>query len=337
MVNLDFSNLKIGKKQQVGVMSVFPLIGEDVKTKLSSFEDIDFIGTDDYGEMVFKNNGEYPFMLPSGYSIMTKQQAQDHALPLSTLLPAKEVRCIKEACCIEATMPGYIDGKKVKGFNMLPIYIRKRHLEDFFKNYRKGSCFNLKNYSRLWEYIFDFQSKLIDSGREDLVLFFNKFMNELIKFNAEFEVVKGQRGAIILINDKVIGIEVVPTQKYWKTIWNSLIRDCYGSEVIRLVKQNLIENFKDYKECDIKLDDCKSISEIRERLEDYYNNERKKIEKKLHLICKAMVNEVQGEDIIALNSDKNLSYHIFKLFNKDVYGEVYQDNNNNVIYCSMLF
>lgn len=337
MVNLDFSNLKIGKKQQVGIMSVFPLIGEDVETKLSSFEDIDFKGTDDYGEMVFENKGEYPFILPTGYSIMTKQQAQDHALPLATLLPANKVRHIEEACCIEATMPGYIDGKKVKEFNILPIYIRKRHLEDYFENYKKEDYFDLENYSRLWEYIFDFQNELIDDGREDLVLFFNKFMNELIKFNAEFEVVKGQRGAVILINDKIVGIEVVPTQKYWKTIWNSLIRDCYGSEVIRLVKQNLIESFKGHRKCEVNLDDCKSVSEIRERFENYYSNEERKIRKKINLICKKEIDEVKDcEEIIMLNSDKDLSYHIFKLSNKRIYGEAYQDNNN-MIYCSILF
>ena len=42
---------KIGKKQQVGVMSVFFNYEDE---SVITFEDIDFIGTDDYGEMVFK-------------------------------------------------------------------------------------------------------------------------------------------------------------------------------------------------------------------------------------------------------------------------------------------
>ncbi len=45
-----------------------------------------------------------------------------------------------------------------------------------------------------------------------------------------------QVGAIILIDDRVVGIERAPSHAYWQSIWPSLIRECYGSLAIEAAK-----------------------------------------------------------------------------------------------------
>ena len=134
---INLSQFKIGRKQQAGVMSVYPLLADDVATPLADFEDVKFIGTSDYGTMVFENKSELPFIIPTGYSVITKQLAQDHALPFASLLAPNTVRSIDEACCIQQTQGGYIDGSKVKEFSILPLYIRKKHFEEFCNRKRK--------------------------------------------------------------------------------------------------------------------------------------------------------------------------------------------------------
>ncbi|WP_460291993.1 hypothetical protein, partial [Bacillus cereus] len=37
----------------------------------------------------------------------------------------------KNACCVEQTQPGMIDGDKVQGFNLLPLSIRKEHFKQY--------------------------------------------------------------------------------------------------------------------------------------------------------------------------------------------------------------
>ena len=145
-------------------------------------------------------------------------------------------------------------------------------------------------------------------------------MDKLIRFNAEFEVVDGQRGAIIMINDKIVGIEIAPTHDYWKTVWNSLVRDCYGSEVIRLTMLNLIEEFKTSQELDMDISNCQSIA-----------TKIKDLDTTLEALEVPKYN-----NIIQENSYGNLSYHIVKAKNTDIYGEVYCDKNQ-MIYCSVLF
>lgn len=338
MKYVNLSEFQIGKKQQAGVMSVYPLFAEDVDTELATFEDIRFNGTSGYGTMVFTNSSDLPFILPTGYSIITKQLAQDHALPFASLLAPDSKRYINEACCIQQTQGGYIDGSKVKEFSILPLYIRKKHFEtNIFQKGRKPLEMSPTDFARLWQHISDFQSKLVKRNEGNLVLFFNKFMSQLTQFNAEFEVMDGQRGAVIMLNDKIVGIEVAPTHAYWKTIWNSLIRDCYGSEVIRLTMQNLIEEFKASQEQEMDLSHCKSIEEIETAIADYYKANVRELEAKLEGLNELETIEVaKSKDVIRNNSYGDIAYHIIKAKDKGIYGEVYCDNDR-MIYCSLLF
>lgn len=338
MKYINLSEFQVGRKQQAGVMSVYPLFAEDVKTPLAKFEDIKFHGTSGYGTMVFTNQSEHPFILPTGYAIITKQLAQDHALPFASLLAPESKRHIHEACCIQQTQGGYIDGSKVKSFFILPLYIRKKHFEQTVFPRGKNPLWKSPiDFARLWKHISDFQSKLVKRNEGNLVLFFNKFMEQLTQFNAEFEVLDGQRGAVVLLNDKIVGIEVAPTHEYWKTVWNSLIRDCYGSEVIRLTMQNLIEEFQASQELAVDFSGCDSIEAIESAIEKHYQKGIQDLKERLEDIGRLETIEVDGsKDVIRNNSFGNIAYHIVKAKDADIYGEVYCDKDS-MIYCSLLF
>ncbi|MFW6015511.1 MAG: ARPP-1 family domain-containing protein [bacterium] len=340
MINL--SEFKIGTKQQAGIMSVHPLLADDVDTKLATFDELKFNGTCEYGTMIFESLSEHPFIIPTGYSVITKQAAQDHALPFASLIKPNSKRTIEEACCIQQTQSGFIDGNKVKDFSILPLHIRKQHFVRYA--YNNNNTLDFKewySFNRLWDCIYDFQKGLIESGDANLVLFFNKYMDKLMKFNAEFEVVDGQRGAIIMMNDKVVGIEVAPTQKYWKTIWNNLIRDCYGSEVLRLTLNNMINEINEFEDSGILamlLDKCNTIEKMEKVIDFYYENERLKGKDILDSYSnKELIESVlNGDDMLfELNSYKDISYHIFNIKGTNSYGEMYKDNDR-LIYLSLI-
>lgn len=258
-MKIDFLNdLTLGTAQKSGPMTVIPLLGEDITKDLATFSEIKFEKVETYGEMVFSNNSDKPFILPAGYAIMTKQLAQDHALVYSTILPGNKKTIIETACCIQQTQCGYIDGKGIKHFNFIPTEIRKGSV----LNHTNGSL----NFSRLWPLISSFQKKLVKDEMGNLILFFNKYMDKLLSYNAEFECVAGQRGAIILFNNEIVGIEIAPTQEYWKTIWNPLIRDSYGSTILRNALKDPTNGF--LKNTNNIFSDCKTPEEMLKALDN---------------------------------------------------------------------
>lgn len=254
-MKFDFLNdLTLGTVQKSGPMTVVPLLGKDATDTLASFSEVSFERVATYGDMVFKNESEKPFILPAGYAIMTKQAAQDHAIVYSTVLPAKETTTVDIACCIQQTQCGYIDGKGVNHFNFLPIEIRKNSVVQHTEH-------SSLSFSRLWPLISDFQNKLVKGDMGNLILFFNKYMDKLVSYNAEFECVPNQRGAMIFVDGELVGIEIAPTHDYWKTIWNPLIRDSYGSTVLKRALANPVESYKKNAE-DNMFKDCKTPTEM---------------------------------------------------------------------------
>lgn len=332
-------DLEIGTKQQSGIMSVYPLIGEDITDELASFKDIKFKGTVAYGTMIFGNNSEKPFIIPTGYSIITKQLAQDHGLPFATLINANtKHEIVNVACCIQQTQGGYINGDTLKeNFSILPLYIRKEHFVKYFKESNDELLFEPLFFNRLWGIISSFQNKLVKNNVGNVVLFFNKFMDKLTQFNAEFEIVEGQRGAIIMLNDKIVGIEIVPTHEYWKTVWDSLIRDCYGSEVIRLTMNNLIEEFEKSRELELNLENCLTIEDIEKTIKIHENKEKDLLLKSLNeIISEKLVFVDKNKKLILRNSNDDLYYNLFKIKDKKIYGESYINKVGKMIYLSML-
>jgi hypothetical protein len=59
--------------------------------------------------------------------------------------------------------------------------------------------------------------------------FVRRYRQEMDEFVAHFEVVPNQVGAIVLIDGTVVGIERCPNYRFFKVMWEPLIRECYGS------------------------------------------------------------------------------------------------------------
>lgn len=325
-MNIDLSRFKIGEKQTAGVMSVYPILGEDSSFKIAPFSEISFEGTYGYGDMLFSNDSDYPFIIPSGYAIVTKQEAQDHGLPNAEYLKGSSKKVhFNKACCIQETQCGYISPVKATDFRYIPLNIRKNYLKDEIYN-RNSSI----SFSRLWDYIYSFQQDLVKKSESNLVLFFDKYMNKLANFNAEFECVEGQIGAIIMLNEKIIGIEIAPNKEYWKILWKSLIRDCYGSEVIRRIETKIIDTFKDSLDLKIDYSKCNSLEEIISAFDKSLETAKEKGE----FLLKSL-------DSIDFSNNSNKEFknglNYCKIYSEDKVGEIFRTKDNEVVYLSLLF
>ena len=99
-----------------------------------------------------------------------------------------------------------------------------------------GGADRTRRFNKLWDAIALFNQEMGVQGHGHLEFFLKHFEKELDEFVAEFECVSRQIGAIILVDDQVVGVERAPSHAYWQSVWPCLIRECYGSFAIRVAQ-----------------------------------------------------------------------------------------------------
>lgn len=241
--------------QSVANMTVIPLVGQDTEyTDVGTVADIYLERDSAYDRLTMGTQADQPTIMPSGFTLITKEKAQDRAVANKTIIPGKKTMEVN-AFCVQSTQAGHMSkaNKEQQKVRMLPVTVRKAAYAN-----RNGY-----NYSALWQSLGEYNTRLGVTGNY-LTNFFEKFQDQLDNFIAEFELVPHQRGAIILINNVVVGVEIAANPLAFSAQWESLIRDCYGSEAI--MKQ---KDFKAIDESAIMedVDNLEDLAEVVDRLE----------------------------------------------------------------------
>lgn len=221
-LNTLLDGTTIGNPQSVGYLSILPILDTDNSVSDETFGPPNVhIGTSNYGTVNLRNNdSQRPTIMPTGSSWITKEHAQDHAIPGAKLMKPLERAIINTARCIEPNQSGMISMGEHE-FSILPMQLRKNAVMS-----RK-----IKGYNTLWNSLSEFNKSSGVSGNS-LAAFEGTYKKELDEFVAEFELVPHQIGAIVFLNESIIGIERAPTVEFWTKIWVPLIRMCYGSVAI---------------------------------------------------------------------------------------------------------
>jgi len=219
-----------GRTQTVGHMSVIPLIDEG-DAQDDDFAPPDFhVETSNYGTVQVRNtDSTRPSIVPTGAGWVTRERAQDHAVPSAFLVKANGRKSIETAMCIEDSQGGYIRDQKAITMLVLPASIRSHALS---MRHRQG-------YDKIWPHIrsLNKESGVPHTGGH-LTYFLKHFEKQLDEFVAEFELVPKQIGAIILLGENVVGVERAPNMAFWERVWEPLIRVCYGSLAIQYQKRH---------------------------------------------------------------------------------------------------
>lgn len=212
-----------GRMQAVGQMAVVPILRDgDEDNTFAGPDEVD-VSTSSYGDVHLHNRSSRPTIVPPGAGWVTAERAQDHAIGSGAIVKSNENRHVDTARCIEASQGGYIR-KAAHEMLVLPVALRSKAL----------SMRKQRGYDMLWSDISAFNSSLgVSDGSGHLVNFLKHFEKELDEFVAEFELVPNQTGAIVMVGNHVVGIEVAPNAAFWETLWTPLIRVCYGSLAIK--------------------------------------------------------------------------------------------------------
>ena len=215
-----------GRIQSVGYMQVIPLVSELSDDRfVSPVEGEAEVFTTGYGTLGFRNPGNCVLIVPCHAGYVVKQAAQDHAMAHAGVVQSAGERSFNTAMCVQASQGGLIQRGSYRML-ILPYALRERALE-----VRTETRFN-----KLWDAIAQFNQEMGVQAHGHLDFFLKHFEKELDEFVAEFECVPRQIGAIILVDDQVVGVERAPSHAYWRSVWPCLIRECYGSLAIRVAQ-----------------------------------------------------------------------------------------------------
>jgi hypothetical protein len=235
---LKFADIDAGVIQSVDEMTVVPLIGKDLGEVANPLS-LKFKQTNNYGSMIYENKDkERSAIIPS--NIMVRGlSAQDHAMAGSGIVLANKTKTFNNACCIESSQGGYL-GEEDNEYDILPLDLRKKLIPEKMRNKQE--------YDKLWGDITEWLTGTGVSRMNAAHLRFYydnpEIKESLENFSASFEPVDGQIGAIILFEDSIVGIEIMPSVEHWESYWKLLIRGCYGAELLRQKKLGIIKTSK---------------------------------------------------------------------------------------------
>ncbi|MCP4129464.1 MAG: hypothetical protein GY754_00470 [bacterium] len=220
--SLDMSGFSFDEPQRSGAMTVVPLFGEDHPGDfILPASGLKLSGVETYGKVVLENahpTGVCIVPLHIGY---IQDQAQNHALCSSLFIGAGQKVTVKDACCVQASQGGYLEGAN-QWFFVLPLSLREKALE------LRGK----EEFGKLWDHIAELNRDFGLQNRGHLEQILSRKKAYLNQYEHRFELQPGQRGALFFVKNRLAGIEIAPTEAYFKDIWKPLVCFSYGASAM---------------------------------------------------------------------------------------------------------
>lgn len=208
-----------GHPQSSGALSVIPLFARKSAgaNLLGPQSGLRLSKVNGYGNLELSNpatDGIAIVPLHIGY---IQDRAQNHAACRSAFIGPGQKLMFTDACCVQQSQGGYL-AESNQWFFILPLQLREQAL-----SLRRQS-----NHGKLWTAIAALNAQFALANRGHLELILSKQRAYLTQFQSRFECLPDQVGALFLINDKLVGIEIAPNHTYFREVWMALVCFCYG-------------------------------------------------------------------------------------------------------------
>jgi hypothetical protein len=250
-MNINLSSFKFGTPQKSGVMTVVPIFANKAGNEtrytppLSGLKLSEVRG---YGNMELSNPSENGISIVPLHMGYIQDRAQNHALCRSGFIAGGQKLMFEDACCVQAAQGGYLTESE-QWFFILPLQLRYKALK------LEGK----KDYSKLWGAISELNNEFGLENRGHLEQILSRKRAYLNQYQSRFELIQNQTGAMFLIQDKLVGIEIAPTANYFKELWMALVCFCYG--VAAMYQE------KDFKQQDLPTFKASNLKELRQELQ----------------------------------------------------------------------
>ncbi len=215
----DLSKFRLGEPQQSGTLSIIPIFGPEAEGKFTGpLTGLKLSKVAGYGNVELSNPSAEGIAIVPLHIGYIQDGAQNHAMCRSAFLAAGQKLMFEDACCVQKSQGGYLKGQE-QWFFILPLELRRKALE------LRGK----KGYSKLWPDISTLCKKYDLPARGHLDELIVKRRTALTRYQSRLELLKGQTGALFVINNQLVGIEIAPNANYFAELWMPLVCFCYGT------------------------------------------------------------------------------------------------------------
>jgi len=188
-----------------------------------------------YGHLTVHNEENKPAITLPQAAYLTKQRVQDHAMTKAGYVPSSNARDFDDSCCVESSQAGQISkNDSTLKRTILPYYLKETALSVVGKD----------DMGKLWNSIGSFNSSISAGTRQHIADYYDKHDKKLEQFIAHFEKPKRCIGTIVLVDGEIVAIDKFPSFTYADQVWDTLIRDCYGSIAITQEIKNVDKDKK---------------------------------------------------------------------------------------------
>src|SRR5262245_52490999 len=120
------TDLEARPPQAVANMTVIPLVSPAAEVAVGTLRDIYLEKDPAYNRLVLGTESEYPTILPLGYTLITREQAQDRAVATKSIVPGRGSREVP-AYCVQSSQCGHMAraNRERQEARMLPLGVRK--------------------------------------------------------------------------------------------------------------------------------------------------------------------------------------------------------------------
>jgi hypothetical protein len=248
--HFDFSTYRFGMPQRSGNLTLIPLFGPNRTGNFTNpLSGLKLSRVNGYGNLELHNPSAEGIAIVPLHMGYIQDRAQNHALCRSAFIAAGQKLMFEDACCVQAAQGGYLEQRE-QWFFILPLQLRYKALE------LRGQ----KNYSKLWDEIAKVNASLGLPNRGHLEQIISRKRAFLTQYQTRLELLPQQIGAIFLLSDRLIGIEIAPNAAYFEELWMPLVCFCYGVAAMRAQQpaSNLDKSFRPFA--------TNSLSALREKL-----------------------------------------------------------------------
>ncbi len=303
---------RLGEPQSVGVMRVLPVLADNEFSAVGGMESLYLKRDIAYQTFLMGNESEAISVIPHGLMYVVSEKAQDRVIPSAHLI-AKEKQI--NVNCLQPSQGGYLGAdNKDREWGILPRSLKQAawlHKDEH-------------SYDALWNDIGRFLQGMGLEGRE-IITFFKEYRDELETFVAQFEPVKNQLGAIFIINNVVVGVEIVPNYNFWAQMWRPLIRDCYGSEAVVATKKGYTTAM--YRPA-LRMDGIATVEDIEQAVDSLLQEE------------KAFTNEIVSDILEESMSNEEAEilddFTLYNLDSENLMGQRIMHGPERTIYLSLI-
>lgn len=305
----DLSAYRFGIPQKSGIMTVVPIFSSNLENTrkftppLSGLKLTQVAG---YGNIEITNHSQGIAIVPlhMGY---IQDKAQNHALCRSALIADGQKLMFEDACCVQAGQGGYLEERE-QWFFILPLFLREEALN------LQGQ----KNYSKLWDAISLLNQRFGLPNRGHLEQILSRERTFLTQYQSRFEILQGQTGALFILGNKLVGIEIAPNTAYFQEVWMSLVCFCYGVAAMHFENHELPHQVIPFS--------ATNLAELRQKLVESRQNFSSQVQN--------ILTNTPPEKFEVTKEEKFLNLQLKTIYGQNFAGE-FVEEEGNLVYASV--